>query len=221
MQEENMEKRKKKIRINQDWYVPISLFGLGLVLYIAYGVKNSFQFLPLLEILGCWLASCVIPILNIKLQPRCPIYVNIWIAILIIIGGYLGGACAFYDQFQYWDTFCHTFFGMISGVVFIYLIHLFHIEKMNLFALAILELFFTLGLAGIWELFEFACDCMFHTDFQKIVLSVEQGKLPQWDTMMDMLVAFLGCLAHYIGYIIYRQIKAEKDRTKDSNVSII
>lgn len=207
-----MEKRRKKLQINQDWYVPIILFVLGIIFYIVYWLKHSFQILPLLEIFGCWLASCIIPVLNIKLQPHCPVHINVLIAILIVIGGYLGGALAFYDQFAYWDTFCHTFFGIVSGAVFIYFIHLCHIEKMNLFALAILELFFTLGLAGIWELFEFACDCMFHTDFQKVVLSVEQGKLPQWDTMMDMLVAFLGCIAHYVWYIIHRQIKVKKSR---------
>lgn len=208
-----MKNDRTKLQINQDWYIPIILFIIGVVLYLVYGVKHSFQVIPLLEIFGCWLASCVIPILNIKLRPQCPISVNLLIAILIIIGGYLGGALAFYDRFTYWDTLCHTFFGIVSGAVFIYLIHVFHVEKMNLFALAIFELSFTLGIAGIWELFEFACDCMFHTDFQKVVLSIEQGRLPQWDTMMDMLVAFLGCLLHYIGYIIRRQIRKREKRS--------
>lgn len=207
-----MKNRSEKLKINQDWYVPIILFIIGIVLYTAYGIIYSFQIIPLLEILGCWLVSCVIPILNIRINPRCPISVNTLIAILIVMGGYLGGALAFYDRFTYWDTFCHTFFGIVSGAVFIYLIRLFQVEKMNLFAIAIFELAFTLGLAGVWELFEFACDCMFHTDFQKVILSVEQGKLPQWDTMMDMLVALLGCIVHYLLYVAYRHIKARKIR---------
>ncbi|MCM1259332.1 MAG: hypothetical protein NC182_00110 [Prevotella sp.] len=212
-----MEKRSKTIKMNPDWYVPIILLIVGIFVYTVYWITKSFQIIPLLEILGCWLVSLIIPILNMKVKHRCSITINVLIAILIVIGGYLGGALAFYDRFAYWDTFCHTFFGIVSGAIFIYLIHLFEVERMNLFAIALFELAFTLGLAGIWELFEFACDCMLDTDFQKIALSLEQGRLPQWDTMMDMLVAFLGSIIHYVWYIVYRQIRLRKNKANGIN----
>ena len=67
---------------------------------------------------------------------------------------------------------------------------------------------FTLGLAAGWEIIEFTIDYLYETDFQKVVLSMQDGKLPQWDTMIDIIVALFGSIIHYIFYIL--QIKKVK-----------
>jgi len=71
-----------------------------------------------------------------------------------------------------------------------------------------LEFTFTLGLAAGWEIIEFTIDYLYETDFQKVVLSMQDGKLPQWDTMIDIIVALFGSIIHYIFYIL--QIKKVK-----------
>ncbi|MEI3528114.1 MAG: hypothetical protein ACLU5J_06535 [Christensenellales bacterium] len=71
-----------------------------------------------------------------------------------------------------------------------------------------MEFTFTLGLAAGWEIIEFTIDYLYETDFQKVVLSMQDGKLPQWDTMIDIIVALFGSIIHYIFYIL--QIKKVK-----------
>ena len=71
-----------------------------------------------------------------------------------------------------------------------------------------MQLTFTLGLAAGWEIIEFTIDYLYETDFQKVVLSMQDGKLPQWDTMIDIIVALFGSIIHYIFYIL--QIKKVK-----------
>ena len=139
-------KNNKKLQINSDWYVPIILFIIGIIVYIVDLVINKFRILSIFQVFGCWAFSCVIPI------------VNVLIAILIFIGAFLGGVFAFYDLISYWDTICHTFFGIVSGSFFIYFLRLFHIDRINFFAIAILEFTFTLGLAAGWEIIEFTID---------------------------------------------------------------
>ena len=169
-------KNNKKLQINSDWYVPIILFIIGIIVYIVDLVINKFRILSIFQVFGCWAFSC--------------------------------GVFAFYDLISYWDTICHTFFGIVSGSFFIYFLRLFHIDRINFFAIAILEFTFTLGLAAGWEIIEFTIDYLYETDFQKVVLSMQDGKLPQWDTMIDIIVALFGSIIHYIFYIL--QIKKVK-----------
>lgn len=201
-------KNNKKLQINSDWYVPIILFIIGIIVYIVDLVINKFRILSIFQVFGCWAFSCVIPIANTRFEVKAPIIVNVLIAILIFIGAFLGGVFAFYDLISYWDTICHTFFGIVSGSFFIYFLRLFHIDRINFFAIAILEFTFTLGLAAGWEIIEFTIDYLYETDFQKVVLSMQDGKLPQWDTMIDIIVALFGSIIHYIFYIL--QIKKVK-----------
>ena len=44
---------------------------------------------------------------------------------------------------------------------FIYFLRLFHIDRINFFAIAILEFTFTLGLAAGWEIIEFTIDYLY------------------------------------------------------------
>lgn len=201
-------KNNRKLQINSDWYVPIILFIIGIIVYIVDLIINKFSILSIFQVFGCWVFSCVIPIANTRFEVKAPIIVNVFIAILIFIGAFLGGVFAFYDLISYWDTICHTFFGIVSGSFFIYFLRLFHIDRINFIAIAILEFTFTLGLAAGWEIIEFIIDCLYETDFQKVVLSMQDGKLPQWDTMIDIIVALLGSIIHYIFYIL--QIKKVK-----------
>ena len=118
-------KNNKKLQINSDWYVPIILFIIGIIVYIVDLVINKFRILSIFQVFGCWAFSCVIPIANTRLEVKAPIIVNVLIAILIFIGAFLGGVFAFYDLISYWDTICHTFFGIVSGSFFIYFLRLF------------------------------------------------------------------------------------------------
>ena len=195
-------KNNRKSQINNDWYVPIILFIIGIIVYIVDLIINKFSILSIFQVFGCWVFSCVIPIANTRFEVKAPIIVNVFIAILIFIGAFLGGVFAFYDLISYWDTICHTFFCIVSGSFFIYFLRLFHIDRINFIAIAILEFTFTLGLAAGWEIIEFIIDCLYETDFQKVVLNMQDGKLPQWDTMIDIIVALLGSIIHYFFYVL-------------------
>ncbi|MFR7881152.1 MAG: hypothetical protein ACLU5J_06540 [Christensenellales bacterium] len=81
-------KNNKKLQINSDWYVPIILFIIGIIVYIVDLVINKFRILSIFQVFGCWAFSCVIPIANTRLEVKAPIIVNVLIAILIFIGAF-------------------------------------------------------------------------------------------------------------------------------------
>lgn len=63
-------KNNKKLQINSDWYVPIILFIIGIIVYIVDLVINKFRILSIFKFLvvGHFHVWFPLPILDLKVK---------------------------------------------------------------------------------------------------------------------------------------------------------
>ena len=65
----------------------------------------------------------------------------------------------------------------------------------------------TMGLAGLWEIWEFVAGSITGEDPQNILGSVAAGHSPVFDTMTDMIITMAGVGVFYVKMIILRIVK--------------
>lgn len=109
----------------------------------------------------------------------------VWI-VFIFLSHFLGVICELYNRWYYFDKVSHTFSGVLSGTVAVMILDRLNIKKKGFVILFILS--FTSMCAFLWEVFEFTCNALFGGDAQRVALTGVT------DTMMDMIVAFIGSL---------------------------
>lgn len=124
----------------------------------------------------------------------------LWI-IFIFLAHYLGVICEFYFKFNFFDKITHTFSGVLSGSVA--LLAIYKIKSKNFWFNVLFILSFTWFCAGMWEVFEYLCNILFGGDAQRVALTGVN------DTMLDMIVAFLGSLIVCVVYY-FRCVKEKK-----------
>lgn len=129
---------------------------------------------------------------------------------------FLGEVRSFYYSVPHWDTILHIFSGAMLGALGFSMIAVFNNTEripMNLSPLfvAVFAFCFALALGAVWEIYEFAADCLLATNMQKFSLdngTVLVGQAALRDTMKDLIVDALGAVgASVIGYI---SLKYEK-----------
>lgn len=123
--------------------------------------------------------------------------VFVWI-IFIFLAHYLGVICQFYYKFEYFDKIAHTFSGVLSGFVAIMILKKVKIKSM-LFRITFI-LAFSAMIAFLWEVFEFTCNALFGGDAQMV------AKTGVTDTMMDMIVAYVGAIVVSFFYYLKEKI---------------
>lgn len=119
-----------------------------------------------------------------------PFELDVAIGVFIFLNFVLGFLNDFYSKFPFWDDILHFQSGLLLGVVGFVLIYILNERKtarLNLSPgfISFFAVCFSLAVAVFWEIFEFASDNLFGTNFQ------ESG-LP--DTMGDLIVNAIGAL---------------------------
>ncbi len=140
-----------------------------------------------------------------------PSYFILLYSIFLFFSHFLGSVLGFYAlEFCYinlwWDKFLHTSFGYLVCYIAVYV--LCRISK--IFTLStILVLFFIIGFSAlsavVWEIIEFASDCIFHTSAQGQHVLLPSGKyiIPVQDTMLDIILHICGTLIFVLQYILH------------------
>ena len=119
----------------------------------------------------------------------------VWI-VFIFLSHFLGVMCELYNEWYYFDKVSHTFSGVLSGTVGLMILDRNKIKKLAFGILFILS--FTCLCAFLWEVFEFTCNALFGGDAQRVLLTGVT------DTMLDMIVAFVGSMGVCIFYYFNR-----------------
>ena len=113
----------------------------------------------------------------------------------------LGGSLKFYDQYAWWDRLIH----FLSGIAFVS----FGIaisgktDGLNKFSVLLFSLTFSVTLHVVWEIAEYAADCIKHTNHQRwqkrhnsnshnSEKSIQPAGLV--DTMNDIIICILGTI---------------------------
>ena len=158
---------------------------------------------------ACMVPICalVIPLVNLIFKIRVPFAFNIAVAVFAFCGLDLASVLGFYD-YTYYDKFLHTTFGIVGafGVMIVLLYG--KGERMKPWCFFLVILLCVLGIAALWEIFEYAVHAVTGSDTQHWTpIMSEAGNMtveeffadydPLWDTIWDIIVAAIGVFMFY------------------------
>ncbi|MDD7792844.1 hypothetical protein [Clostridium sp. 'White wine YQ'] len=160
----------------------ISLLGIAIIVEVFSGYPNKIgNTLFALAVLLCsWF-------LLQKSRFMLPRTIYNLIVIFIFLAMFLGKVCGFYKTFYYWDKFLHLISGMILAcigyLIFYKLTREIDRKSLNPLLGVLFSLFFSITMAGVWEIYEFTTDQLFGLDSQRYSLI---------DTMGDIIAGAIG-----------------------------
>lgn len=124
--------------------------------------------------------------------------------VFIILAQFLGSVVNLYNKTWWYDLFTHFLSGVLTSVLALVVLDWFGIYKdENKYFNAFFIIAFTLMIASLWEFIEFGSFVFFKMDVQHHLTT------GVFDTMEDMLVAFLGSIIVSTLYLI--ESKASKN----------
>ena len=126
------------------------------------GNTNS-AFMALLSVLYVFIPNIAEKLFKFRIQNSLYVFILIY-----TICPLLGYAYNFYHIVHWWDDILHGFAGVIFAMLGAYLPYVLCKKKGCTVALcAFCAFFFSIAISGLWELWEFTSDSLFHTDMQK------------------------------------------------------
>ncbi len=132
------------------------------VLGLIKGNTNN-AFMSLLSVLYVFIPTIAEKLFKFRIQNSLYVFI-----LLYTICPLLGYAYNFYHLVHWWDDILHGFAGVIFAMLGAYLPYVLSKKKRCSVALcAFCAFFFSIAISGLWELWEFTSDSLFHTDMQK------------------------------------------------------
>lgn len=149
-------------------------------------------------------------------------------AVIILFGittFMLGDALDFYGKFYWWSIVHHAISGIMMSIVAFWLIYVCFNEHSkyvysNKIFMFVFVLMFPVGMGAFWEILEYAIDCVLGSNSQQFLASAtgfiaSSDEIPLvghealYDTMLDMILNFIGSLAVAV-YTVIRHDKIIK-----------
>lgn len=174
------------------------------------------------RIIQCFLIvpiSLIVPMLNKIFKLQIPLYLNVTVCVFAFISLNLGGTLDFYHFIPYYDKFLHTAFGLGASYLILILFTFLNHGKITNWPFAfIINLLVVLGLAAVWEVYEFYSEVFIGGDPQRWKPILEEvGEMtvkdffltynPLVDTMLDIVVALIGNLIFFLVILIDAKTK--------------
>lgn len=185
-----------------DWIPGILSELLAAIFYLIYSLSGGTNIIMCFQMFGAALIPFLFPIYTIISKKRFPILLPCICVVFIFLASDLGSAMGFYDKIHCWDLIMHGIFGFICSLVVFILLLRWNGKKLNPIGFLVIIFVFTMGVAALWEVFEYLADSITGGDAQRILESISLGKSPVADTMEDIMIAMVGCTLFYITLII-------------------
>ena len=175
--------------------------AVSLLIYTFTNLNEINSLVVLQIVIGATIPFLLI-ILTDLLKIKFPPVFHMMIVILVTLAIYLGKGCSFYNLIPFYDKLLHLYFGFICSLIMLCVLIYYNCEKLATPLLLFVVFFFTLGLGGIWEVFEFICDVITKEDSLGVTSSINNGHHPCFDLMVDLIVTMVGTLLFYLVLII-------------------
>ena len=196
-------------KIFRDFIPPIIVLVFSIICLVIRKVSfDEFSLMSFFQLIGCALLCFLLPLLSILIKREIPSFLNYLVCTHIIISMCLGNALRFYILISWWDLLAHGLFGAICTCG---LLVFFRNDRISMMLLYFLS---TLGLGGLWEVFEYSADVISGSDTQKVQESLDKGKLPQADTIEDMIITLVGSLFFIAIYYLIKYIVNQRKKKK-------
>lgn len=209
-----MEEKKKKLIIDFAPCAVTLLVTVAAVLYAALVDKTTAP-TRYLQAACCPLVALIVPVLNRVFKIHLPFLLGVVITIHGILAMEFAALLGFYDKIPWTDKFLHASFGFICAFI-IFILFLYtggrKLNKVAFFAFIFLAV---MGVAALWEIWEFSVDSITGDNCQRwrptaealgsgITLKeyYETTASPMTDTMWDIIVTAFGCIAFFAVILI-------------------
>ena len=193
-----------KISFKQKWF-PVIINTLGAaasLLFYSVTHATNFNSLIVIQIVVGSIIPLVLIVLTDLFKIKFPMIFNLAIVFQIGLSIYLGNGFSFYVLIPFYDKILHTYFGFICSLIIFCLLLYYNGEQVPTPLLLFVVFFSTLGIGGIWEIFEYICDYFTGGDSLGINKSIEKNLHPCTDIMIDLVVTMVGTLLFYFVLLI-------------------
>lgn len=168
-----------------------AFFWLVTVIVYPYTVEQT-DVIVYVQLTACALLPTAL-LLGGRLFKRVfPVSLNTMIAVQVVLASFLGSGIGFYHTVPWWDLLMHGTFGALAAVLLHTLLRRQNGRAPGRPLLWMTVFLSVMGLAALWEVFEYVADLTFHGDAQCVLASLEAGISPVKDTMTDILITAVG-----------------------------
>ncbi|MGN0823789.1 MAG: hypothetical protein ACI4MB_01830 [Candidatus Coproplasma sp.] len=181
-----------KIKKFIKWLPGIISELIAIVFCVVYAAIDGSKFTMYLELLASALLPFAFPVYGLISKKPMPIILSIISSVFVFFASNLGSALGFYDLIYCWDLIMHGAFGFLCSLIIFVLIMQWNGDKLNPIGCLLIIFVFTLGVAALWEVWEYLADTITGGDAQRIEESIAMGKSPVADTMEDIMIAMAG-----------------------------
>lgn len=183
------------------WLPGVICEAAAIAFCIGYAASGGREFTMFLQLIAAALLPFLVPVYSlISKKPLTPA-LSVAAAVFVFLASDLGSGLGFYDIFGWWDMFMHGAFGFLCSLAVFVLIVRWGGERLNPVGVMVIIFMFTLGVAALWEIWEYAADSITGGDSQRVEESIALGKSPVADTMEDIIIAIAGIAAFYIALL--------------------
>lgn len=190
---------KKITLINRIVILGIIIFSL-LYLFLGDYTHGLYKYLIIISIIPVVLIPTL---LNKFTKFKINEVIELVYLLFIFFGYFLGAVLNFYGKIALYDKLIHGLSGVMTSILaIIILVKSKCYDKNPLWVNILFIICVTLSVAAFWEFFEFTNDIIFGKDAQKV------AKTGVDDTMLDMIMAFIGSIIYSIIYFI--EVKTNK-----------
>lgn len=177
-------------------FAPFTLLIIVSVIIIGVAGPNE-GVLTYLMVLGSACLLFILELLSVIFKFKFPILLNAFIAFHIFLACDLGNALSFYSRYEFWDVLLHGNSGFIFGIIVYFAMLQFNKGRFSWLDCLFISLI-SLGIASVWEIYEFSTDIIFGRDAQVQWESLEKYNNALYDTMMDIIVTLAGVGVFYV-----------------------
>lgn len=183
----------------------------AIVKLIIIGVTGDDPYNRMVSLI-CMIVVSFLPfIVEFIFGRRLSDFILLFFYVYVFFAMYLGNAFYLFGLIPGYDKVLHTLFGYVGCLVGLYCLCRFDAyDKMSPVLIGLVLFFFSLGLAGVWEISEFFGDKVLGQTAQgPPIFDPETGKefTAVDDTMWDTIAHFCGATVFIIHFSIHRKTK--------------
>ncbi len=180
----------------------ISVLCAAATLAVYTAINESRAPLVYLQISAASLIPAILPVTSLIIKKEFPPFLNFLVTLHVILAMDLGNAMSFYWRFDFWDVMMHTYFGFLASIVLYVVFLMAGGDRMSKAMLLVAVFLSVMGCGALWEVFEYVTDALLAKDAQQVWASLNAGKNPVYDTMMDVIVTAVGSAVFYLILLI-------------------
>lgn len=195
--------------------------ALGMLFNKDQSAKSEYLFICTQA--SWFLIVSFLPNLLKKTELEIPDVIYIIFILFCLAHYFLGEILGFYVKVKWWDSFLHTFSGMLLCLLSFSLINILNNNskdfKLSIGFMALFAFCMTITIGVLWEIYEFATDCISGSNMQRAYVSTMNGRgeplvgqAALTDTMKDLILDSIGagvvCILCIIG-VCTKRLKVE------------